>query len=56
MTTTRRARRTTDTPPWLGATRAARVSRAWEAQAFALALALHERGVFAWAEWTAIAG
>ena len=23
----------------------------WEAQAFALALALHERGVFTWAEW-----
>ena len=23
----------------------------WEAQAFALALALHERGVFSWAEW-----
>ena len=24
----------------------------WEAQAFALALVLHERGLFAWAEWT----
>jgi nitrile hydratase accessory protein len=23
----------------------------WQAQAFALALALHERGVFAWTEW-----
>src|ERR1700728_1342010 len=23
----------------------------WEAQAFALALSLHERGVFAWNEW-----
>lgn len=23
----------------------------WEAQAFALALALHERGAFAWSEW-----
>ena len=23
----------------------------WEAQAFALALALHERGVFTWSEW-----
>ena len=23
----------------------------WQAQAFALALALHERGVFTWAEW-----
>jgi nitrile hydratase accessory protein len=24
----------------------------WEAQAFALAVALHERGVFSWPEWT----
>lgn len=24
----------------------------WEAHAFALTLALHERGVFAWPEWT----
>jgi len=23
----------------------------WEAQAFAMALALHERGLFTWAEW-----
>ena len=23
----------------------------WEAQAFAMALALHERGVFSWNEW-----
>ena len=23
----------------------------WEAQAFAMALALHERGVFSWPEW-----
>jgi nitrile hydratase accessory protein len=26
----------------------------WEAQAFAIAVALHERGLFAWSEWTAI--
>lgn len=26
---------------------------AWEAQAFALALTLHERGVFTWTEWAA---
>ncbi len=26
---------------------------AWEAQAFAPTLALHERGVFAWPQWTA---
>ena len=25
----------------------------WEAQAFALAVALHERGLFTWAEWAA---
>jgi len=25
----------------------------WEAQAFALALALHERGIFTWPEWAA---
>ena len=25
----------------------------WEAQAFAIALALHERGVFTWSEWAA---
>ncbi|HWW35961.1 MAG TPA: nitrile hydratase accessory protein [Xanthobacteraceae bacterium] len=28
----------------------------WEAQAFALALSLHERGVFSWAEWAAVLG
>jgi nitrile hydratase accessory protein len=26
---------------------------AWEAQAFAMAVALHERGLFSWSEWTA---
>jgi nitrile hydratase accessory protein len=28
----------------------------WEAQAFALALALNERGLFTWKEWAAILG
>src|SRR5436853_3258534 len=28
----------------------------WEAQAFALALALHERGLFTWNEWAATLG
>lgn len=28
----------------------------WEAQAFALAVALHERGVFTWPEWSAALG
>lgn len=28
----------------------------WQAQAFALALSLHERGVFTWSEWAATLG
>jgi len=28
----------------------------WEAQAFAMALAIHERGVFTWSEWAAALG
>ena len=46
--------RTTETPtPWLGRDESGPVFReAWEAQAFALALALHERSVFTWSEWT----
>lgn len=28
----------------------------WEAQAFALTLTLHERGVFSWPEWAAALG
>jgi len=28
----------------------------WEAQAFAMALALHERGVFTWSEWAVTLG
>jgi len=28
----------------------------WEAQAFAMALALHERGLFTWKEWAAALG
>ncbi len=28
----------------------------WEAQAFAMTLALHERGVFTWSEWAAALG
>jgi nitrile hydratase accessory protein len=26
----------------------------WEAEAFAMTLALHKRGLFAWSEWTAV--
>ncbi|MEX0345345.1 MAG: nitrile hydratase accessory protein [Rhizobiaceae bacterium] len=28
----------------------------WQAQAFAMVLALHERGVFAWPEWAELLG
>src|SRR6201995_1232816 len=28
----------------------------WQAEAFALALALHERGLFTWSEWAATLG
>ncbi len=28
----------------------------WEAQAFAIAVSLHERGVFTWTEWAAVLG
>ena len=28
-------------------------AKPWEAQAFAMALALHERGLFTWTEWAA---
>src|SRR5215467_1195362 len=28
----------------------------WEAQAFAMVVALHERGLFTWSEWTAVLG
>ncbi|MBS0396807.1 MAG: nitrile hydratase accessory protein [Proteobacteria bacterium] len=28
----------------------------WEAQAFAMALALHERGLYSWSEWAAALG
>ena len=28
----------------------------WEAQAFAMALTLHERGLFTWREWTTVLG
>jgi len=28
----------------------------WEAQAFAMAVALHERGIFTWGEWAATLG
>jgi nitrile hydratase accessory protein len=36
----------------LNAPEAAVFQEPWEAQAFALAVALHERGAFTWAEWS----
>jgi len=50
------ARRATEAVPAFRATPRAGVSRALEAQAFAMALALHERGLFTWPEWAATLG
>ena len=44
----------TDAAPRLAPDESGPIFReAWEAQAFALTLTLHERGVFTWSEWTA---
>ena len=40
-------------PPHDGVFREAPFREPWEAQAFAMALALHERGLFTWSEWAA---
>lgn len=48
------ARRATDEVPSIPRDEGGPVFREpWEAQAFAMALALHERGVFTWPEWAA---
>jgi nitrile hydratase accessory protein len=48
------ARRATDAVPGIPCDREGPVFREpWEAQAFAMALALHERGLFTWSEWAA---
>ena len=48
---------TTETAPGLVRDKSGPVFREpWEAQAFALALALQKRGVFTWSEWTASLG
>ena len=39
--------------PGAGSSDQPKFSEPWEAQAFALALALHEAGLFSWSEWTA---
>ena len=49
-----RAREATDALPGIPRDEDGPVFREpWEAQAFALALALHARGLFTWSEWTA---
>jgi nitrile hydratase accessory protein len=48
------ARRASDALPDLPRDAAGPVfAEPWEAQAFAMALALHERGLFTWSEWAA---
>jgi len=51
------ARRATDEVPSIPCDAAGPVFREpWEAQAFAMALALHARGLFTWPEWAATLG
>jgi nitrile hydratase accessory protein len=48
------ARRATEAVPSIPRDREGPVfHEPWEAQAFAMALALHERGLFTWSEWAA---
>ena len=48
------ARRATDAVPGIPRDAQGPVFREpWEAQAFSMALALHQRGLFTWAEWAA---
>ena len=48
------ARRATDALPGIPRDDGGPVFREpWEAQAFSMALALHQRGVFTWSEWAA---
>lgn len=51
------ARQATETVPGIPRDATGPVFRApWEAHAFAMALALHEKGLFAWSEWSAMLG
>jgi nitrile hydratase accessory protein len=51
------ARRATEAVPTVPRDRRGPVfGEPWEAQAFALALALHDKGLFAWTEWAAMLG
>ena len=48
------ARRATEAVPGIPRDQAGPVFREpWEAQAFSMALALHQRGIFTWPEWAA---
>ena len=51
------ARRATDAVPSIPRDSGGPIFREpWEAQAFAMALALHQRGLFTWSEWAATLG
>jgi nitrile hydratase accessory protein len=51
------ARRAAEAVPGIPRDASGPVFRApWEAHAFAMALALHEKGLFAWPEWSAMLG
>jgi len=51
------ARRAAEAVPGIPRDAAGPVFRApWEAHAFAMALALHQKGLFAWTEWAAMLG
>ncbi len=51
------ARRAAEAVPGIPRDETGPVFRApWEAHAFAMALALHEKGLFAWTEWSAMLG
>lgn len=51
------ARRAAETVPGIPRDADGPVFRApWEAHAFAMALALYEKGLFAWSEWSAMLG
>ena len=53
----RAARRAAENVPGIPHDAAGPVFRApWEAHAFAMALALHEKGLFVWPEWSAMLG
>jgi nitrile hydratase accessory protein len=57
MSTDASARHATQSVPSIPRNAEGPVFRApWEAEAFALALALHERGLFTWTEWAATLG